>query len=119
MNWLKHAFAIDKKRDAAPSAEQTEAIDRVIREIHRRQMAVPASMLLETCRPLNYVGSQLLVFFSPVMKIVLGVQAQDAFAKFLEQRGSIDYLLHRLEQLDPTHAYSDLSEDSETDGRGQ
>jgi hypothetical protein len=38
-------------------------------------------------------------FFSPLMKVTLGVHAQDEFARFLEKRGSIDYLLQRLEKL--------------------
>jgi hypothetical protein len=99
MNWLKHAFAIDDKKDAKPSPAQSEAIDRILNEVHRRGMALPASMALETCRPLNFVGSQLLVFFSPILKVTLGIQAQDDFARFLEKRGSIDYLLERLDSL--------------------
>lgn len=99
MNWLKHAFAIDDGEDVQPSPSQKEAIDRVLTEVLRRGMAVPAMMALETCRPLNYVGSQLLVFLSPVIKVTLGIQAQDEFARFLEKRGSIEYLLTRLEQL--------------------
>jgi len=31
--------------------------------------------------------------------VTLGIQAQDEFARFLEKRGSIEYLLTRLEQL--------------------
>ncbi|MDB4637760.1 hypothetical protein OAF24_02565 [bacterium] len=107
MNWLKHAFAIDDGKAVLPSPHQTKAIDRVLNEVHRRGMALPASMALETCRPLNYVGSQLLVFFSPLMKVILGVHAQDEFARFLEKRGSIDYLLDRLEKLAEAPGQSD------------
>jgi hypothetical protein len=99
MKWLKHAFALSDGESAEPTASQREAIDRILQEVVRRRMTVPAVMLLETCRPLNYVGSQLLVFFSPLMKIALGTQAQDDFARFLERRGSIDYLLDRLESF--------------------
>jgi len=121
MNWLKHAFAIDvnEGEDVTPSAEQTDAIDRVMKEIHRRKMSVPSSMFLETCRPLNYVGSQLLVFFSPILKVTLGINAQDAFARFLEQRGSIDYLLRRLEELDPRNLQEQTATTSATDGNDE
>lgn len=97
MKWLKHAFALSDGEPTEPTASQQDAIDRILQEVVDRRMTVPAAMLLETCRPLNFVGSQLLVFFSPLMKIALGVQAQDDFARFLERRGSIDYLLDRLE----------------------
>ncbi|MBD3673974.1 MAG: hypothetical protein HUJ26_10665 [Planctomycetaceae bacterium] len=116
MNWLKHAFAIDDGEGVEPTPSQAEAIDRVLKELLRRGMAVPAMMALETCRPLNYVGSQLLVFLSPVIKVTLGIQAQDDFARFLEKRGSIDYLLDRFEQLSqkPDEASSQLSEGTKT-----
>lgn len=107
MNWLNHAFAISDGQPTEPTSSQQPAIDRILREVVKRRLTVPAAMILETCRPLNYVGSQLLVFFSPLMKIALGTQAQDEFARFLEQRGSIDYLLNRLEfftQQNPTQA---------------
>lgn len=99
MNWLKHAFALSDGEPAEPTPSQKDAIDRILQEVVQRRLTVPAGMLLETCRPLNFVGSQLLVFFSPLMKVALGIQAQDDFARFLERRDSIDYLLVRLESL--------------------
>lgn len=114
MNWLKHAFALSDGQPAEPSASQREAVDRILQEVVRRRMTVPAVMLLETCRPLNYVGSQLLVFFSPMMKIALGTQAQDDFARFLEQRGSIDYLLDRLEFFSQKQSNSESAPPSVT-----
>jgi len=113
MNWLKHAFALSDGRPAEPTASQRDAVDRILKQVVKRRMTVPAVMLLETCRPLNYVGSQLLVFFSPLMKIALGTRAQDDFARFLEERGSIDYLLDRLEffaQENPESAAESSSE---------
>ncbi|HUG20214.1 MAG TPA: hypothetical protein VMM56_14610 [Planctomycetaceae bacterium] len=99
MNWLKHAFALDDGTPAEPTADQQQAIDRILREILRRRLDVPAGMLLEACRPLNYVGAQALRFFSPMMQAVLGLQGQNDFAEFLEKRKSVDYLLSRLETL--------------------
>ena len=99
MNWLKHAFALDDGKPAEPTDAQKSAVDRVLAEVIRRKMRVPAQMLLETCRPLNFVAAQTLHFFSPLAKIVLGVKGQDDFARFLEKRNSIDYLLERLDAL--------------------
>lgn len=99
MKWLKHAFALDDGKPAEPTPSQKDAVDRVLTEVIRRGMQVPAQMLLETCRPLNFVAAQTLHFFSPIAKIALGVQGQDDFARFLEKRKSIDYLLQRLDAL--------------------
>ncbi len=100
LQWIKHAFAVEDGQAAEPTSGQREAIDRVLKEVVRRRLTVPARMLLETCRPLNFVGAQLLHFFSPLMKIALGTQAQDEFAEFLERRASIDFLLRRLDALE-------------------
>lgn len=99
MKWLRHAFALDDGTPAEPTPAQAAAIDRVLSEIVRRRLTTPAAMLLETCRPLNFVGAQVVHFFSPLMRAVLATNAQDDFAKFLEKRGCVDYLLRRLEEL--------------------
>ena len=99
MNWLKHAFALDDGTPAEPTDDQRQAIDRILREILRRRLDVPAEMLLEACRPLNFVGAQLLRFFSPLMQAVLGIKGQIDFAEFLEKRKSVDYLLNRIDSL--------------------
>jgi len=99
MKWLKHAFAIDDGQSDEPTPAQRDAVDRVLTEIVRRGMVVPAQMVLETCRPLNFVAAQLIHFFSPIVRISLGLQGQDDFARFLERRRSIDYLLNRLQEL--------------------
>ena len=124
MNWLKHAFALDDGTPAEPTSDQQQAIDRILREVLRRRLDVPAGMLLEACRPLNYVGAQALRFFSPLMQAVLGIQGQNDFAEFLEKRKSVDYLLSRLDTLksepkEPVlqpHTSSDSANDHFTTG---
>jgi hypothetical protein len=115
MNWLKHAFALDDGLPAEPTTDQRQAIDRILSEILRRHLDVPAGMLLEACRPLNYVGAQALRFFSPLMQAVLGLQGQTDFAEFLEKRKSVDYLLTRLETLRTESSAKTPSTSSQTD----
>jgi hypothetical protein len=64
MNWLKHAFAISDGEPTEPTSSQQTAIDRILQEVVKRRLTVPAVMVLETCRPLNYVGSQSAEFAS-------------------------------------------------------
>jgi hypothetical protein len=115
MNWLKHAFALDDGSPAEPTASQQQAIDRILRELLLRRLDVPAGMLLEACRPLNYVGAQALRFFSPLMQAVLGLQGQHDFAEFLEKRKSVDYLLARLDALRTESAETPDAPSSATD----
>ncbi|WP_291167213.1 hypothetical protein [Gimesia sp.] len=97
--WLAHAFAVERPEDFAPTVEQQQIADRICREIIRREMVTLAILTLETCRPLNYIGSQAIHFFTPLLSILVDPRAQKTFADFLEQRGSIEWLCQRLEFL--------------------
>ena len=100
MQWLKHAFAIDKPGPAQPTPEQQPVVDRLCEEVVRRHMAGPAIVMLETLRPLNFVGAQALHFLSPFVSALVDSNAHKHLAAFLEHRGSIDYLCDRIEELD-------------------
>lgn len=97
--WLAHAFAVERPEDFAPTEEQQQIADRICREIIRRDMVTLAILSLETCRPLNYIGSQAIHFFSPFLSFLVEPRSQKIFASLLEQRGSIEWLCQRLETL--------------------
>jgi len=100
MSWLKHAFGTDPPGPAVPDETQRVLVERLCAEIVRRRMTMPALFMLETSRPLNYVSAQVLHFFQPLVAIVADTAAYNQFARFLEQRGSIDYVVRRLEALE-------------------
>tara|TARA_R110002095_G_scaffold1432_4_gene7448 strand:+ start:19636 stop:20031 length:396 start_codon:yes stop_codon:yes gene_type:complete len=102
--WLAHAFAVERPEDFSPTAEQQQIADRICREIIRREMVTLAILSLETCRPLNYIGSQAIHFFAPFLSFLVDPKSQNIFADFLEKRGSIEWLCQRLETLSSPHA---------------
>ena len=97
--WLAHAFAVERPEDFTPTEEQQQIADRICREIIRRDMVTLAILSPETCRPLNYIGSQAIHFFSPFISFLVEPKSQKIFADFLEKRGSIEWLCQRLETL--------------------
>ena len=100
MTWrdhLRNAFAVDKPGAAEPTERQREICDRVCRAVVRRGMTLPALMALEMGRPLNFVASQAIHFFKPIVSVILDGPTLEEFANFLEQRGSVEYLCQRLE----------------------
>lgn len=111
--WLANAFAIERPEDFAPTAEQQEVADRICREIVRRDMVPLAILSLETCRPLNYVGSQAIHFFAPFLSFLVEPRSQKLFAEFLEKRGSIEWLCQRLETLNAAPKGSQQEQSSE------
>ncbi len=99
MKWLKHAFAIESPDALEVTGEQRALVDRLSGEVVRRRMTSPALLLLEMHRPFNYVSAQLMHFFQPILSILTDTDGYEQFAHFLERRGSIDYLIGRIEAL--------------------
>jgi len=94
---FRNAFAVDKPGAAEPTERIVEIVDKVAKAVVRRKMTTPALMALEMGRPLNFVASQAIHFFRPIISVVLDTEAIKEFATFLEQRGSVEYLCRRLE----------------------
>ena len=97
---IKHAFALGEKEDFTPSKKQILIVDKVCREVVKRHLAMPAILLLETFRPLNYIGSQVMHFFQPIISSVLHVDGYTDFTELLEQRGSVDYFCECIRKIE-------------------
>jgi len=94
---IKHAFAINSKTKSNPTEEQKTVVDKVCREIARRHLTTPALIFLESFRPLNFIGSQIMHFFHPFISAVVNADGYQQFSEFLESRNSIDFLYERIE----------------------
>jgi len=81
---LRHAFAVKGQADEL-TAEERELLDRLAVVVVRRGMAAPATMLLESVRHMNFIGSQALAFFEPLLAAVFDparcVQCRQLMAK--------------------------------------
>ncbi|MCH8011125.1 MAG: hypothetical protein IIA61_04130 [Candidatus Marinimicrobia bacterium] len=105
MSWLKHAFAVDPPGPATPTEPQKEVVDMICTEIARRHLTTPAIATLEMFRPMNYLGSQAMHFFQPIVSAILTGEGYRHFTEFLEQRGSIDYFCKRIEEFEERYAH--------------
>jgi hypothetical protein len=104
MDW-RHVFALDPPGPAKPTDRQHQVVERLCREVVRRRLTTPALLLLEMSRPMNYVSAQFLHFLQPIIGTLTNVAEYDAFTVFLEQRGSVDYLVKRLEVIEADTAH--------------
>lgn len=77
---------------------QRELLDRLAGKVVRLRMTVPAIMFLESVRPMNYVGSQVMVFFAPLVRGFFGLPEWDEIRLVLERRESIGYFIDLIEQ---------------------
>jgi hypothetical protein len=79
--------------------DDRKLLDKLAEGITRRRLTAPAIFFLESMKPLGFVASQALVFFRPVVQAVASNPVTyDRLQKILEQRGSVELLLRRLEE---------------------
>ncbi len=103
MRGLKHAFAVDPPGAAEPTPAQQAAVDYICRQVAKRHLTTPGLIGLEMSRPLNYLFSQTMHFFSPGAWAIFPhrtYQGYKDFAAFLERRGSFEYLARRIEHFE-------------------
>ena len=59
----------DERRD--------ELIDKIARGTVERNLTAPAIFLLESVKPLTFIGSQVMVFFDPVVRAIFTFKEYD------------------------------------------
>lgn len=94
---LRHAFAVDPPGPAEPTPEERAALEPLIAEVRKRGMTMPALLFLESMRPLNSIGAQALHFMQPFATAVLDPVRYEALARYMEKRGSVEWLARQLE----------------------
>ena len=94
---MRHAFAISSESDRLTS-EDEEIVQKVAQGVVRRRLAAPAVMLLESVRPLNFLGSQTLAFFEPIVSVVLDANKCRRFRELLEKRSTVPALIDAIER---------------------
>jgi hypothetical protein len=100
---LKHAFAIEEPGPTEPTPAQRAPVDWMCDLAARKHMTTPACMALQICRPLNWLVAMTLHFFSPAVWAVAPdrlFRHYRSFAGYLEHRGSIDFMIRRIEQME-------------------
>jgi hypothetical protein len=85
---LRHAFALMPESQPL-SAEDMALLERVADAVIRRRMVAPALMLLESMGPMNFLGSQALHFFTPLLDVVFPQRDIERIALLLERRDTL------------------------------
>lgn len=84
--------------EASLSDEDRAFLDELADGIARRRLTSAALFFLESVKPLGFVGSQVLYFFQPIIRVVWAhPQTYDQLARLLERRGAVELLIRRLE----------------------
>jgi len=109
---LKDIFGYPSSKepdDTQATPEEQELLDRVARLIVRKGLTVPAIMFFETVKPLNWIGSQGMIFIepavwavNPVLHALFGLKHDDylKFQRLMEKRHNMENLLLTIEKFD-------------------
>lgn len=82
--------------DLAP--DDRKLLDELADAIVKRRLTSAAIFFLESMKPMNFVGSQTMILLRPLVILVWPQPARwDQLQRVLEQRGTIELLLLRLE----------------------
>jgi len=77
-----------------------ELIEKSAKAIAERRMASPAILAIESLRPLNFIGSQIMYFLAPFAQIIFNPKEYEEFAAMIEKDEYIHLLLKRIDELD-------------------
>ncbi|TAL12303.1 MAG: hypothetical protein EPO02_02050 [Nitrospirae bacterium] len=94
---VQHAFAVEPAGQPL-SAEDIALLERVAAAVVEREMAVPAVMFLESVGPMNFLGSQALHFFTPILEVVFPQRDIERVALLLERRDTLSRLAILIER---------------------
>ena len=86
---------------------QKELIEKLARKIVEMRLTTPAIFLLESSKPLSFIGSQALVFLQPVVQAVFPFKEYQEIAVMLEERKNVEKLIVAIERLDAGENASD------------
>ncbi len=81
-------------------AEERQVLEKVAKKVVRHGFAIPAIMTLETVKPLNFIGSQAMIFFQPIVQSIFVLQDYDTFRQAMERRENVENLLLLIEEYD-------------------
>jgi hypothetical protein len=96
LSGLRHAFALDGPHGPLTEADR-QLLGRLAAFIVRRRLGPAAILFIESLRPLNYIGSQALLFLRPFVVPFLKEAEYERLAAILERREGLGALIEAIE----------------------
>ena len=75
-------------------------INDIANKINRHGLSTPAIFFLEMVKYLSFFGSQLLIFFGPIITVFINSHSYYQIAELLEDRKNVELLLKKIESLE-------------------
>ena len=95
--WMQRAFAVGD--EGQPDLDDLASLDRLAKFIVSRRLETPAILFLQSCIPLSYIGSQVMVGLEPIVGPLFPQKDWERLARIFERRDGIDRLTAKIERL--------------------
>jgi hypothetical protein len=79
---------------------RAELFDKMARKIVDMRLTAVAIVMLESGKPVSFVGSQLMVFLQPFITAVFPFRQYDEITALLEERSNLELFIRTIEQLE-------------------
>ena len=96
---LKHAFAVGPDPKRGLEAPLPSVLERAAEVVVEYGLEMPATVVLETLSPLNFLASQAASAFIPLLSGFMNTSELEEAALALEDRTVVRQLADRIEQL--------------------
>ena len=83
-----------------PVQRRDEVITKIAQKIVDLRLTPVAIVMLESGKPLSFVGSQLMVFLQPMVTSLFPFHRYDEVAALLEERSNVEALIQMIEKLE-------------------
>lgn len=80
--------------------EEEAVLEKLAKKTVERGMTIPAILFLESTKPVNFIMSQVLVFFEPIIQSVFNFKDYNNLQTALEKRETLEILLLKIEAYD-------------------
>lgn len=97
-------------QEVKPTAEDQVLLAKVAKRLVRMRMSVPAIFLLESSKPLAFVGGQLLIFLEPFVQSLFNFAQYQRFALLMEDRDNWEALVRKIEDLEAEYTAKEKQE---------
>ncbi|HID94498.1 MAG TPA: hypothetical protein EYP53_00380 [Candidatus Latescibacteria bacterium] len=105
LDFLKNAFAVESGKgidglQGVDLQRQKELVGRLARAIVQRRLTAPAIFFLESVKPMNFLGNQVMIFFEPIVRSLFSFAEYSEFAALLQDRDCLEKLISEIERLE-------------------
>ena len=94
---LQQAFSLERYEEPLTDQER-RLLEKIAAAVVRRRLETPAVFVLESAKPLNYLGSQAMAFFEPVVRGLFAATDYGRVRRILERGRSVECLLQEIEK---------------------